>query len=248
MTDTMLAARSLHKRFGDACVLNDIHLNVGRGEFLAIMGPSGSGKSTLLYCLSSMDRPTEGSVRFLDTDLQGQSDEVISDIRLRKMGFVFQHSHLLKSLSVRDNIALPGLKATRMSRAQVVARTDALMERMGIGHVAGHDIKTVSGGQLQRAAICRALVNEPDVVFGDEPTGALNSTASREVMDILNALNREGKTVIVVTHDPKVAARADRVIYLTDGTIRDACRLGRYQPSQEGREAELHAWLESLGF
>jgi len=247
---TILDVRNLSKRFEDTQVLNDITFQVGEGEFIAIMGPSGSGKSTLLYCISGMDRPTSGSVLFSGRDIAELDDEKMSEIRLNQMGFIFQHSYLLKNLSVRDNIVLPGFKSGKRPREEVNQDAHALMEKTGIANVAEYDIKKISGGQLQRAAICRALINRPDVLFGDEPTGALNSGASKEVMDIINKINGEGKTVILVTHDAKVAARADRVVFLMDGDIHDQLTLGKYDGSEteSRREKRLSEWLEAQGF
>lgn len=244
---TILEVQNLCKSFEDTQVLDQIDLTVREGDFLAIMGQSGSGKSTLLYSISGMDRPTSGRVAFCGNDISGLSDEEMSELRLNRMGFIFQQPFLLKNLSVRDNIVLPGFKANVLPRDQVNENADGLMEKTGITHVADHDIKKVSGGQLQRASICRALINQPDILFGDEPTGALNSSATREVMDIINRINGEGRTVILVTHDAKVAARADRVIFLADGRICDELVLGKYG-GDVSREKRLADWLENLGF
>lgn len=247
----ILEAKNLCKSFEDTQVLNDINLKVDEGEFMAIMGQSGSGKSTLLYGISGMDRLTSGNVLFCGKDISKLDDEKMSEIRLKQMGFIFQHSYLLKKLSIRDNIVLPGFKASTLSREQVNQNADALMGKTGISSVANHDIKKVSGGQLQRASICRALINQPDILFGDEPTGALNSSTSKEVMDIINNVNAEGTTVIIVTHDAKVAARADRVIFLMDGNIHDELTLGKYdgdEKKKSSREKRLSDWLEKLGF
>lgn len=247
----LLEVNNLCKNFEDTQILNDINLKVEKGDFIAIMGQSGSGKSTLLYGISGMDRPTSGSVLLNGKDISKLDDEKMSQIRLNQMGFIFQHSYLLKNLSIRDNIVLPGFKAGTLSRKQVNKNADSLMVKTRIDSIATHDIKKVSGGQLQRAAICRALINQPDMLFGDEPTGALNSSTSKEVMDIINAVNIEGKTVIIVTHDVKVAARADRVIFLMDGNIYDEMRLGKYyeeEKKESSREKELHEWLEKMGF
>jgi putative ABC transport system ATP-binding protein len=167
------------------------------------------------------------------------------------MGFIFQHSYLLKNLSLRDNIVLPGFTAGTCQREQINHKADELLQKTGISGVADHDIKKVSGGQLQRAAICRALINQPDILFGDEPTGALNSSMTKEVMDIINDINAEGTTVIIVTHDAKVAARASRIIYLTDGNIHDELVLGVYvgeDAVKSTREKRLNDWLEKQGF
>lgn len=248
--NTLLEVKNLCKEFEDTQVLNKINLKVKQCEFLAIMGRSGSGKSTLLYNISGMDRPTSGNVLFCDKDISELDDEKMSEIRLKSMGFIFQHSYLLKNLSIRDNIVLPGFKAGTLTREKVNQNAVLLMKKTGIEGVAGHDIKKVSGGQLQRAAICRALINQPDILFGDEPTGALNSSTAREVMDIINSINEEGTTVIFVTHDAKVAARADRVIFLTDGNIHDELNLGKYEGEENkqfSREKRLSDWLEKQG-
>ena len=248
---TILDVRNLCKDFEDTKVLNNISFKADEGEFIAIMGQSGSGKSTLLYNISGMDRPTSGNVLFCGKDISKLEDEKMSVVRLNQMGFIFQHSYLLKNLSIRDNIVLPVFKSGKLSREQANQNADTLMAKTGIAGVADHDIKKVSGGQLQRAAICRALINQPDVLFGDEPTGALNSSISREVMDIINAVNREGTTVIIVTHDAKVAARADRVVFLIDGNIHEELALGKYEADEKkrsSREKRLSQWLEKQGF
>ena len=248
---TILEVNNLCKRFEDTQVLNDINLKVHEGEFLAIMGQSGSGKSTLLYGISGMDRISSGNVLFCDKDISKLKDDKMSEIRLKQMGFIFQNSYLLKKLSIRDNIVLPGFKASILSRDKVNQKADELMEKTGISSVANHDIKKVSGGQLQRASICRALINQPDILFGDEPTGALNSSTTKEVMNIINDINAEGTTVIIVTHDAKVAARADRVIFLMDGNIHDELSLEKYdrdEKEESYREKRLFEWLERKGF
>jgi len=231
-------------------VLREIDLSVHEGEFLVIMGASGSGKSTLLYSISGMDRPTGGNVLLEGRELTSLSDAEMSNVRLTRMGFVFQQAHFLANLDVRDNILLPALKAARRhGRDAAIARVDALMERFGIGHIKGHAITQVSGGELQRASICRALAGEPSVLFADEPTGALNSRMTGEVMDALTDVHRGGTTVVMVTHDPGVAARGDRVIYLRDGLVVDSSEMGPWQPEKaQQREDDLLAWLRKLGF
>lgn len=247
----ILEVKNVCKSFENTQVLHDITFKVEEGEFIAIMGQSGSGKSTLLYGISGMDRLTSGSVLFCGEDISRLDDRAMSEIRLNQMGFVFQHSYLLKNLSIRDNIVLPGFKAGVISRQQVNKNADSLMDRTGIYKVASNDIKKVSGGELQRAAICRALINEPDILFGDEPTGALNSSTTREVMDIINNVNADGTTVIIVTHDARAAARASRVIYLMDGNIHAELTLGKYEGDEKNkiyRENMLSDWLHEQGF
>lgn len=253
-----LESRALTKTFHSTQpptqVLSGIDLSVRRGEFLVVMGSSGSGKSTLLYSVSGMDRPTSGSVLLDGRDLTSLGDTEMSRVRLTRMGFVFQQAYFLSNLNVRDNILLPALKALprkagSREKDAAIARVDALMARFGIEHVGRHGITQVSGGQLQRASICRALACEPAILFADEPTGALNSSMTTEVMDTLTDVHREGTTLVMVTHDPACAARADRVIYLRDGSVVDARELGLWtEDAASGREDDLLAWLRGLGF
>ncbi|MCC2315862.1 ABC transporter ATP-binding protein [Cellulomonas xiejunii] len=231
-------------------VLRGIDLSVRSGEFLVIMGASGSGKSTLLYSISGMDRPTDGKVLLDGRELTSLRDAEMAHVRLTQMGFVFQQAHFLGNLDVRDNILLPALKAaSKENKNAAIARADALMDRFGIAHIKDHGVTQVSGGQLQRASICRALAGEPSVLFADEPTGALNSSMSTEVMDALTDVHRSGTTIVMVTHDPAVAARGERVIYLRDGVLVDSHEAGPWQAEQaQQREDDLQAWLRNLGF
>lgn len=231
-------------------VLRGIDLSVWAGEFLVIMGASGSGKSTLLYSISGMDRPTDGKVLLEGRELTSLSDAEMANVRLTRMGFVFQQAHLLGNLDVRDNILLPALKAvSKQNKHAASARADALMERFGIAHIKRHSVTQVSGGQLQRAALCRALAGEPSILFADEPTGALNSSMSADVMDALTDVHRSGTTIVMVTHDPAVAARGDRVIYLRDGVLVDSHEAGPWQEKKaQHREDDLLTWLRNLGF
>ncbi len=247
---TILDVKNLCKSFGETQVLHNINFKVNEGEFVAIMGQSGSGKSTMLYNISGMDRPTSGNVFLSGEDISKVDEEKLSSIRLNRMGFIFQHSYLLKNLSIRDNIVLPGFKSGKYSREKVSKNAESIMKKTGIISVADHDIKKVSGGQLQRAAICRALINKPDILFGDEPTGALNSSTTKEVMDNINDINIEGTTVIIVTHDAKVAARASRVIFIMDGSINDELELGKYNGNKDNsfRDKKLTQWLDKQGF
>ena len=247
---TILDVKNLCKSFGETQVLKNINFKVNEGEFVAIMGQSGSGKSTMLYSISGMDRPTSGNVFLSGEDISKVDEEKLSSIRLNRMGFIFQHSYLLKNLSIRDNIVLPGFKSGKHSREEVNKNAEAIMKKIGIISVANHDIKKVSGGQLQRAAICRALINQPDILFGDELTGSLNSSTTKEVMDNINNINREGTTVIIVTHDANVAARASRVIFIMDGSINDELVLGKYNENEDNsfRHKKLIQWLDKQGF
>lgn len=245
----MIKINGVCKKFGENEILKNIDFQIKKGEFVAVMGQSGCGKSTLLYSISGMDKPTSGEVVFEGQKLSGFSEKEMEKLRLSRMGFIFQKANFLKNLSIEDNIVFPAFQAGKRSRVEIEKEAEKRMEQMGILHIAKHDIRKVSGGQLQRAAICRAMINHPAVLFGDEPTGALNSSATREVMDIINQINRQGTTVLLVTHDAKVAARAERIIYLEDGSVKEALELGRFWETEVAdREEKLKEWLEKMGF
>lgn len=244
-----LEIKSLYKSFDGNQVLKNVSFQVADGEFVAVMGQSGCGKSTLLYCVSGMDSPTSGEIFFDGQKMLSLSEQETERLRLKRMGFIFQKANFLKNLSVADNIVFPAFQLGEKSRSDIRKTAEELMKRLGILSVAGHDIRQVSGGQLQRAAVCRAMINRPDILFGDEPTGALNSSATREVMDIISGINRDGTTVMLVTHDSNVAARADRVIYLEDGQIKDILSLGKFTPEgRAARERQIRCWLEIMKF
>ena len=224
----VLRAQHLSKSYHSP-VLRDLDVGIEPGQFVAIMGPSGSGKSTLLHCLSGMDRPSAGSVLLGDTEITTMSEKELAALRLTRFGFVFQQAHLMTTLCLLDNIVLPGFLAGLRPRSEVTSRGEELMERMGIADLAASGVTEVSGGQLQRASICRALINDPGIVFADEPTGALNSTTALQILDLLGEIHASGTTLVMVTHDTQVAARADRVLVLVDGRIMEDLSLGRYE-------------------
>ena len=238
----MIMVKNISKSYKDAIVLNNVSLEINKGDFTAVMGPSGSGKSTLLYSISSMDNPDEGEVIFEGIDVYKLSESELSKFRLNKMGFVFQNSQMLKNLSIFDNIILPGMVAKRESIEVVRARATELMSKMGIEDIKDRDIREVSGGQLQRAAICRAMINSPEILFMDEPTGALNSEAASQVMEILKKLNQEGISIMLVTHDAKIASMAKKVIYIKDGKLAGEIKLS----NEKEALAELDLWLKTI--
>ncbi|MCR5143027.1 MAG: ABC transporter ATP-binding protein [Ruminococcus sp.] len=255
--NTVLKARGLCKTYivnkRQNNVLKNVDLEIKEGEMVAVMGPSGSGKSTLLYCVSGMDRATAGEVVFNGRETSQLKDKEMAEVRLDEMGFIFQQMYMMKNLSVLDNIILPAVKSkkNRESRRETEQRGRELMHRLGIDDVGGNDINEVSGGQLQRACICRSMINDPKMIFADEPTGALNRTSSDEVMNELTKLNRDGTTVMCVTHDPKVAAKCSRVLYLVDGGIVGEKSMGHYDGSEaelRTRERELNNWLMEQGW
>ena len=245
---TILDAHGLTKAFNGTTVLKGLDLTVRDGEFITVMGPSGSGKSTLLYNISGMDTMTAGTVTFAGQDLATLSQKELARLRLTTMGFIFQHVHLLKNLSLLDNVVLPAYLAGLAPRSELNARAMALLARTGVAELADRDISEASGGQLQRIGICRALINNPTILLGDEPTGALDSTAATEIMDILGELNAGGTTIMLVTHDPKVAARTTRVLYMIDGHIVGDRHQGRYSGADlDQRHTELTEWLLGQG-
>ena len=200
-------------------VLNGVSIQIEEGEFVAVMGPSGSGKSTLLFALSGMEAIDGGTISFNGRNLAELSENTLSDLRRTDMGFVFQQPTLLKNLNILDNILLPALRGKHKNAVQLIKKAEMLMRKTGITELAARDISEVSGGQLQRAGICRALMASPKIIFGDEPTGALNSRSAQEIMNILAEINREGTAILLVTHDAKVAARSKRVLFMCDGRI-----------------------------
>ena len=254
---TVLEAKGLCKTYivnkNQNNVLKNIDLKIYEGEMIAVMGPSGSGKSTLLYCVSGMDRATSGEIYFHDKELSGMKEKALSKVRLDEMGFIFQQMYMMKNLSVLDNIILPAVRSKKNtgSRNDIAERGRKLMKKLGIDDIGNNDINEVSGGQLQRACICRSIINQPEIIFADEPTGALNRSSSDEVMNELIKLNNEGTTLMCVTHDPKVAAKCSRVIYLVDGGIVGEKEMGHYDGTAQSlrdRKRELNNWLMEQGW
>lgn len=230
-------------------ILKDIHVSIKHGEFMTIMGPSGCGKTSLLYQLSGIETASTGEIEYKGRSLSEMTDKQLTALRLTEMGFVFQHSHLLKNLNLFDNIIAAAYLAKKKPRQELNERAQYLMKKLDIDHLANRYLTEVSGGQLQRAAICRALMNEPDILFADEPTGALNSSTTKEVMNIFSMIHAEGATLLLVTHDPKVALRSERIMFMNDGEIVASLQLGRYDHSTaENREMRLNQWLQDLGF
>ncbi|PAQ16735.1 ABC transporter ATP-binding protein [Bacillaceae bacterium SAOS 7] len=209
-------------------VLDGVSVEINEGEFVSVMGPSGSGKSTLMYAMSGMDRIDSGKVSFDGRDLSALSEKELADIRRTQMGFVFQQPTLLKNLNLLDNIILPSMRDNRKSAAKMIEKARVLMKKVGIAELEQRNITQVSGGQLQRAGICRALISNPKIIFGDEPTGALNSKSAQEIMDTISEINTEGTAVMLVTHDAKVAARTERILFMCDGKIVSEMRLEKF--------------------
>lgn len=233
-------------------VLKNVNFSISEGEMVAVMGPSGSGKSTLLYTVSGMDSLTAGRVKFCGRTIQDLNAKELADLRLNEMGFIFQQMYMLKNLTVLDNIILPACQSDKIqeSRKETLQRGQDLMRKLDIIDIADNDINEVSGGQLQRACICRSMINKPKMIFADEPTGALNRAASDEVMEELTKINAEGTTILLVTHDVKVAAKCSRVLYIVDGNIKGEYNLEPYTDAVRLRERErqLNNWLLEMGW
>ena len=224
MTAPPLLARELKKDYpmnGETVhALRGVSLRVDRGDYVAIAGPSGSGKSTLLQLLGGIDTPSSGSVEVLGTRLDSLGDSALTRLRLTRLGFIFQRFHLLPVLTARENVELPMAEAG-VRRAERQGRARELLDFVGLGHRAEHRATQLSGGEMQRVAIARALANRPAVVLADEPTGELDAGTGQEILDLFRRLNAGGTTLVVVTHDDRLAAEAGRVIHMLDGAIRD---------------------------
>ena len=219
----IIVGENLSKEYGEGSerrkVLNEVSIKIEQGEFITIMGPSGCGKSTLLSVLSGLERPEYGTVSFLGSEINKMKEAQLSDLRRKNMGFVYQQPTLLKNLNLIDNIMLPAVRKKQTNAVSILKKARELMKKTGISDLEERYVNQVSGGQLQRAGICRALINQPEILFGDEPTGALNSKSAEEVMKIFSEINQQGTTVLLVTHDAKVAAYTDKVYFMQDGHI-----------------------------
>ncbi|MGC4019794.1 MAG: ABC transporter ATP-binding protein [Muricomes sp.] len=254
--NTVLSAKDLCKTYiinkRQNNVLKNVNFSISEGEMVAVMGPSGSGKSTLLYAVSGMDSITAGEVDFCGKNIAEMTEKELANLRLDEMGFIFQQMYMLKNLTVLDNIILPACQSCKIkeSRSETVQRGQDLMRKLDIIDIADNDITEVSGGQLQRACICRSMINKPKMIFADEPTGALNRASSDEVMGELTKLNGEGATIMLVTHDVKVAAKCTRVLYIVDGNIKGEHNLNKYSSDSQLRERErtLNNWLMEMGW
>jgi len=242
----IITCENIVKSFGEGeekrNVLDGVSVEINEGEFVAVMGPSGSGKSTLMYALSGMDAINSGKVYFDSQDLSAFKENELADLRRTRMGFVFQQPTLLRNLNILDNIILPSMHNKKENAAKVTEKARSLMEKTGIQELEKRDITQASGGQLQRVGICRALMSNPKIIFGDEPTGALNSKSASEIMRLLGEIHRSGTTILLVTHDVKVAAKTERVLLMIDGKIAGEQQLGKY----EEERCDLNAREEKL--
>lgn len=251
MKNAVLSVKELCKSFahngGQVHVLSHLGFDIYEGDFTVIMGASGSGKSTLLYTLSGMDRATAGEVIYNGDDITQMKEKELARLRYMDFGFIFQQMHLVSNLTLFENVAVPGYLNKSKSAAAVRKRADQLLEQMSVSHIKDHLPTQVSGGEQQRCAVARAVINSPKVLFADEPTGALNRKNTTDVLDLLTQLNRSGQSVLMVTHDMRAALRANRILYLEDGKIIGELSLPSYDSGEEkSREVQVNAWLTSL--
>ena len=266
MKKVCLSAKDVQKSFANNgefnSVLTNVNMDVYSGDFTVIMGSSGSGKSTLLYALSGMDKATAGQVLYYrdgenaePIDICKTKEKQMSSLRVKDFGFVFQQMHLVSNLSLLENVAVTGYLNKDRSSADTKKKAEELLKRMGLADVMSHLPSRVSGGEQQRCAIARAVINSPSLLFADEPTGALNRKNTTEVLDLMTELNNDGQSIVMVTHDIKAAIRGNRILYLSDGNIVGELELTRYGEldsngeklqSSKVRETQVNAWLESL--
>ena len=252
MKNTILATNKLSKTFSTGGVqqhvLKNLDMEIHEGDFTVIMGSSGAGKSTLLYALAGMDKPTLGQVIFSGKDISGYSNDKLAIFRRNHCGFVFQQMYLLDNMSILDNIMAAGLLVNK-NRKVVSAKAQTLLKQFNITEATWRKFPSqASGGEAQRAAIARALISTPQIIFADEPTGALNSANGKAVLDALTEVNNNGQSIVMVTHDIKSALRGSRVIYLRDGGIQGECNLGAYDSDSPERRTILKNFLADMGW
>ncbi len=253
MKEVLLSAKGLCKQFpqdaGKEQVLKEIDVDIFKGDFTVIMGSSGAGKSTLLYALSGMDNITAGKVFYKGKEISRYKERQMALLRSREFGFVFQQTHLVSSLSLFENVAVAGYLDSGKDTKAVRQRAEELLSRMGIEEAKDRFPSQVSGGEAQRAAIARAVINRPGLLFADEPTGALNKRNTDEVLKLLTGLAESGQSILMVTHDVRAAIRGTRILYLEDGKILDEMSMGVYRETEaKEREKKLNEWLSGLSW
>jgi len=251
MKKILLSAKDLCKSFanngGQNHVLDNVTLELYEKDFTVIMGASGSGKSTLLYCLSGMDSATSGEVRYRQEVISHYPEKKMAALRAKEFGFVFQQSHLVSNLTLYENVVVPGFLDKQKSGEAVQKKALELLEQMHIREAKDRLPSQVSGGEAQRAAIARAVIADPGILFADEPTGALNRRNTEDVLNLLTELNRQGQSILMVTHDVHAAVRASRLLYLDDGKIGGEMLMPEFTPEEtRNRETQINAWLSSM--
>ncbi len=252
MRELLIKTENLSKSFSTGGtlqhVLKNINLNLYKGDFTVIMGASGAGKSTLLYALSGMDTPSLGTITFGNQIISGLTPDGLAVFRRKFCGFVFQQIHLIDGMTVMDNILCAGLLVNK-DRKTLVNRAEELLRAVDIPEETQRKFPTqLSGGEAQRVGIVRALINRPDILFADEPTGALNSKTGLSVLDTLTKFHESGQSIVMVTHDIRSARRGSRILYLKDGSITGECNLGIYEHDNRERHEKLYTFLKEMGW
>ena len=239
--------RIFHQGKIETKVLDGVDIKIFEKDFTVIMGPSGAGKSTLLYMLGGMDRITGGRVLYREKEISSFSENQMGRLRAEEFGFVFQQTHLVSNLTLLENVLVAGYVSKKDSAEKVRERAENLLRQMDVEEAKNRLPSQVSGGEAQRAAIARAMIGKPGLLFADEPTGALNQANTREVLGLLTDLNRKGQSILMVTHDLRAAARGNRILYLEDGKICDELALEPYNEMEEKRrERDVSQWLSRL--
>lgn len=246
MKEALLSGRKIEKSFGENKVLNGIDIDIYPEDFTVIMGASGSGKSTLLYMLSGMDKVSSGKISYKENDITSASEKEMTKLRADDFGFVFQRTHLVSNLTLYENIVLAGYISGKITEEESVSRANELVEKMNLTEAKMRLPSAVSGGEAQRAAVARAVISKPELLFADEPTGALNKSNTDEVLNLFTDLNNQGQTILLVTHDKEAALRGNRILYIEDGAVIGELNLEPYQGRNKQREEKLSDWLESL--
>lgn len=251
MSEIILSSKNLIKEFSNGeeknKVLDNINIDIFKGDFTVIMGSSGAGKSTLLYSLSGMDKITSGQVLYNDKDIATLNEKEMAKIRTKEFGFVFQQTYLVSNLTLFENIIVAGYLNKEIKADEIKSRAEQLLKYMNITDSKDRLPSSTSGGEQQRAAMARALINNPKIIFADEPTGALNKANSTEVLNLLTNLNNEGQSIVMVTHDIKSSIRGNRILYLEDGKIVGEKKLEKYEEKNaKDRENEVSKWLTSM--
>ncbi len=253
MKEILLSAKGVRKEFPGRQekeqVLKNIDIDIYAGDFTVIMGSSGAGKSTLLYALSGMDSITDGKVLYRGKEISRYQERQMAKLRSNEFGFVFQQTHLVSNLSLFENVAVAGYLAGKGDAKTVREKAEELLEKMNVAAAKDRFPSEVSGGEAQRAAIARAVINNPGILFADEPTGALNKRNTEEVLNLLAALNKSGQSILMVTHDIRAAIRGTRILYLEDGKILDEMQFPVFRDTDaKNREKKLSEWLSVLAW
>lgn len=255
MKEISIAAKHVAKSLGHNQILSGIDLDIYRGDFTVIMGNSGSGKSTLLQLLSGMDKASAGEISYQNIDITKATEKELTKLRAKDFGFVFQKNHLISNLTLYENIVIAGYISGNETDSAIEIRAKQLIEQMNLTKAANRLPSEVSGGEAQRAAIARAVIGNPQILFADEPTGALNKSNSVEVLNLFTELHNQGQAVVLVTHDKEAALRGNRILYLEDGRVTGEINLDEY--TKEGdkdldtvtsRSKRLEKWLKEKGW